>query len=276
MATWEKLMNIDRKWVYLGFVIVTALPLLFPFQLPMSMNPMTKVIYDEIEGLKPGEVVLFAMEYSASMYAELHPPMEAVYRHVMKRPGVKAVFFSTTTDSPLFAEQLIKDWTPKDKAYGEAVINLGFRAGGEAAITAVAEDVWKTFPTDYRGNKIDAMPMMSGIKSIKNIRLVIQNTGGSLGPLGWIRQVFIPSGVKIVSILGQDMAVSAYPYVNAGQIVGLVPGLRGSAEYEKLHGYTAKGAAGMGVQTLAMAYFMVFIILPNIGYLVLKGQKTGK
>ena len=71
----------------------------------------------------------------------------------------------------------------------------------------------------------------------------------------------------VATILGQDMALSALPYINSKQLSGLVAGLRGAAEYEKLLDIVGSGTAGMGAQSFAAVYFLALLVVANIGFL---------
>ena len=72
-----------------------------------------------------------------------------------------------------------------------------------------------------------------------------------------------------------------YAYLNAGQLVGMLGGMKGAAEYEHLlatrhpqlaklyrttHAFTA--TKGMDAQAVIHAVILVFIIVGNFAYLV--------
>ena len=64
-------------------------------------------------------------------------------------------------------------------------------------------------------------------------------------------------------------AVSApeyYPYYQSGQLVGLLGGLAGAAEYEKLVDVTGTATRGMDAQSLGHLAIILFIIIGNVLY----------
>ena len=71
-------------------------------------------------------------------------------------------------------------------------------------------------------------------------------------------------------------AVSApkyYAFVDAGQFVGLLGGMKGAAEYELLVGKSGKAVKGMGAQSLVHLLIIGLVIVGNIGYFVSRRKK---
>jgi hypothetical protein len=74
------------------------------------------------------------------------------------------------------------------------------------------------------------------------------------------------------------MAPDAYPYLQAGQIEGMMGGLKGAAEYENLIGRLGLGTRGMPAQSWAHVLVIVFIALGNVGFFVTRrrGREAGR
>jgi hypothetical protein len=65
-------------------------------------------------------------------------------------------------------------------------------------------------------------------------------------------------------------AVSApeyYPYLQAGQLKGLLGGMAGGAEYETLIRKPALATRGMDAQSLAHVFIALMILLGNLAFL---------
>jgi hypothetical protein len=269
----EKMRSIGRGWLYTGFLIITLLPLMFPIPFPVKVSATTQAMFNAVDALKPGDVVLYSAEFSADMSAELYPGYFAVFEHMMRKPGVKVVLMSNSTDGPMFIQKMLDTANMSGKQYGSDVVNVGYVGGGESTLAALCQDFQKTFPRDYYGADIKSLPLTANTKKATDFALIINDSAGGLGPVGWIRQANTAFGVKVATILGQDMALSAYPYIGSGQLVGLLAGLRGAAEYERIVGTVGKGTAGMGAQSTAALYFMLLLVLANVGYW---GTKAGR
>jgi len=53
MSLMEKLQNVDTRIIYIVLLITLSVPLLRPIGIPMQISPMTRAVYDIIEGLDP-------------------------------------------------------------------------------------------------------------------------------------------------------------------------------------------------------------------------------
>ncbi len=75
-------------------------------------------------------------------------------------------------------------------------------------------------------------------------------------------------GIGVTAVSAADV----YPYVETGQVIGLLAGMKGAAEYEILvqsNGYSEKkrtAVQGMDAQSLGHLFIMIFIIIGNVGY----------
>ena len=64
------------------------------------------------------------------------------------------------------------------------------------------------------------------------------------------------------------MAPDLFPFLQSGQMVGLLGGLAGAAEYETLVGRQDKATAGMSAQSMAHLIIVAFIIFGNMAFFV--------
>ena len=58
------------------------------------------------------------------------------------------------------------------------------------------------------------------------------------------------------------------PYVQSGQMVGVLAGMPGAAEYESLIGQKGSATSGMDAQSVAHLVIVLFIVLGNISYVI--------
>ncbi len=273
MNLMEKMQNVDTRIIYVVLLIVLSVPLLRPIGIPLQISPMTRAVYDIIEGLNPEkDVVLLSMDYSpgAGLDAEVCPV--AVVEHLMQR-GIKWIAISFgTTDGPMMTNRIIADLEQRGYKYGEDFANLGYMAGEENAVRLFALDCLSV-PTDVRGNKTSELPVMQGIKTIKDFAFVIQFSMGT--PEMWIRQVVDPMGVLFATGTVTVSVPSIVPYYNSGQVKGVMGGVSSAAQYELLCNKPGRGAAMMDAQSMGHLIIIFFIALGNIGYFMSKkGKET--
>jgi hypothetical protein len=68
-------------------------------------------------------------------------------------------------------------------------------------------------------------------------------------------------------------APAFYPFLDAGQLKGLIGGMKGAAEYENLLEQIGTASAGMDAQSVAHGMIIFFIIFANFFYFLGKRRK---
>ena len=64
------------------------------------------------------------------------------------------------------------------------------------------------------------------------------------------------------------MVSELYPFIQSGQLVGLMPGLLGAAEYETLIDTPEKATAGMSVQSFVHLLIFVLVVVGNVAFFI--------
>ena len=106
---------------------------------------------------------------------------------------------------------------------------------------------------------------MKDIKDLKDIGAIIEITPtGSLGT--WIGLVQGKYNTPLLYAPTAVMAPDAYPFLDSGQVSGLLTGVKGAGDYEQLTGTHTFGTRATGALSLVYALIIVFVILGNVGY----------
>lgn len=273
MGFWDKMQAVDRRVIYAVFLVALIFPMIKPIGLPLSYSDTTIAFFEEVEKLQAGDVVLMALDYSPGGSPDVHPQAVTVAQHLVQK-GVKMVFVSFWAAGPMYAEQIIQPYVASgDLVNGQTVANLGYISGGSTAIRSFGADVAGTQPRDFYNAPTASLPILQGIKDCRDFAVVIEFNSGSPGLGEWVQQVQGPLGVKILSGSVTVNVPTSMPYVDAGQVIGLLQGLRGAAEYENLSGNPGSAVAGMDAQSLGHIVVIAFIVLGNIAYFVTGGGK---
>ena len=255
---------LPRHFVFLGLFVVVAVSMALNIKIDVRVSPYTQQMYDYIESLPEGSVLMFSFDHEASSLPEIRPIALSVLRHAFKK-GHKIIGVSLFAEGTLIGYRLMNNTAKEyDKKYGEDFIYLGFRPQYIAAILSMGESIEKTYPQDYTGNDYNSLPLTQNIKNYDDIEAVISIADGSL-TTHWIEY----GGRYDINILGAVTAamVTTYdPYLASGQMKAMMGGLRGAAEYEKLIGIDGGGARGMLAQSSAHIYIIFLVILGNIFY----------
>ncbi len=256
-------MRFDRRYIFLAIAVAVAVPMLFPIGLPVAVTDETRQVYDRIENLAPGDVVMFSFDHEASSLPEVRPLAEAVLTHCFRR-GVKVIGLALFAEGAAVGYDILKDVGEReDKTYGEDYLYLGYRPQYSAAILGMGESIAEVFPADYDQTPYEELPLGQRVKSYADIELVVSVADGSL-PTYWVEYAQARYGQRIVAALTAVMVTAYNPYLEAGQLDGILGGLKGAAEYEKLLGQPAAGTRGMDAQSLAHLTIAILIILGNI------------
>ncbi len=276
MSLVEKIRNIDRRIIFTIIALAIIVPLLIPVGFPIKVSPSVRNLYDELESLHSGSKVLISFDFGASTYPEIYPMSMAILRHLFKR-GVKPIIMGLWPEGVPFAERALAVTTEEaGKVYGEDYVNLGFKAGGIVVMQALGRSIEEAFPEDAYGTPIGDIPLMKDVRNYDDITMVIDLSAGDPGIPAW---VMIAQGRFGKKVGGGCTAVSApqyFAYLQAGQLVGLMGGMKGAAEYETLIKKKDLGTAGMDAQSVAHVVIVIFIIIGNITFFVERARRGKK
>ncbi|MCL5037934.1 MAG: hypothetical protein M1269_12610 [Chloroflexi bacterium] len=266
----EKLANLDRRIIFLFVGLAVLIPIIFPLGLPNAVSQPVQNIYDFVETIPEGSLVFISFDYGPSTKIECEPMALAVTKQLFRR-NIKVVGWALWPEGASMARNVF-DVTGKEynKKYGVDYINLGYKAGGSITIKEIGEDIRSTFPQDVDNISIDKYSVMDGVKNYKNFKLGVSVSAGVPGLREYI---VVANSIFGVPIAGGCTAVSApemYPYLNSKQMVGLMGGLKGAAEYETLMNYVGDASKGMDAQSIAHLLIVLFVIMSNIIFFMQK------
>lgn len=268
----EKMMQIDRRWIYLAIGLAVIIPAAIHFLVPVSVTPEVRGIYDFVEGLGPNDYLFVAMDYDPSSMAELNPMAEAVLKHAFMRDR-KVVIVTLAQFGPGMVEGITQRLAAEyNREYGVDYAFLGYRPYPAITIMLMGTDFRVPFPQDYYGTDLDSLPMMRGVKNFNSVKGVIDLTAGNTADM-WIvygnGRYNFPLAIGITGVMAADY----YQYLQSKQIFGIIPGVKGAAEYEELIKIPGEGKEQMSYQLVAHSVIILFIVLSNIAYFATRRQK---
>ena len=263
---WEKLLHIDRRFIYLLLLVVVLLPLLLNWKLPPGYtNPNTQALYDYVEKLPADTPVMIAYDFDPATSPELRPMATALTLHVMRKHQ-RLIAMTFVPGGVLLADQVLNEVAQKEgRTYGTDYVNLGFNPNVQAVLLGMGENIKRVFVLDTRENPTATLPVLRGVHDYKQLGLIIDLTGTGLTG-AWIafahQRFHAPVGAGVTSVVAMDM----YPYLRTHQLVGLLNGIAGSAEYEKLLGVTGDGMLAMPAVTAVHLLMVVLVLVGNLAY----------
>jgi hypothetical protein len=281
MRFWEKVMAIDRRWVFLMIALAVFIPFLKPLRLPLVVTKPVQDIFDEIENIPPeGPPLLISTDYAPSTAPELDPMLHGIFRHCFASKRRVLIIGGLYPQGAGMAQAGLDFILPEfpDVKRGEDYVFLGYQPGVGTVILTIGEELRRTFPTDAYNTPIDSLPMMKDVHNFDDIAFVISLSGSSIPKL-WVSYAGARYGERIGVGTTAVSAAEYYAFLDSGQFVGMLGGLKGAAEYERLvkeAGYTrARQTAtiGMDAQSIAHLVILFLIIIGNIAFFASGGHR---
>ena len=268
-----KLGKVDRRWIFLMIALMVLLPLLYPISLPIRATATTQQVYDAVEKLPHGSKVLLSCEYSPSTKPEIHPMVVSFLRHCFRNKH-KIYITCLWPDGQFMAEEALEEVGKEyDLKYGEDYVLLGFRPGNEAVVKGIVSDLRKLYTIDSKGTKVTEIPMMEGINKFEDFDFLFSGSAGSPGSIDWVQYAADPTGIPMSTGTTSIQVNEVMPYVQSGQVQGILAGMPGAAEYEALIGVKGIGTSGMDAQSVAHLVIVLFIVLGNIGFFIERSRE---
>ena len=274
-APWhERWQRLDRRWLFLSLVVVSVIPFIHSPALPLGVFWDTRGLYDVIEASPDDSTVLVIANWGPGSKGESEPQTEAIIEHLFQ---VGAPFLITGFDvnGPLLTNDIALARAQRyGRRYGEDWANLGFWPYEQAALLSFADDLHSVRPTDYQGTPVAQLPVVAPVRSMRGIYLVVIIGAGGASDydpwLGLIQPRFRFRGTDLVQVAYAGTGVTgplAYPFLDTGQLAGLLVGLRGAAEYQGLIGsLSADVERRMWIQSLGHLLLIGLVLAGNLAY----------
>jgi len=261
--------KVDRRWIFLVIGLAVLLPLFFPLGLPIRATNATQRVYDAVDDLEPNSKVLVSFEYGPSTKPEIHPMAIAILRHLFTN-NQKVYVTCLWPDGQFMAEDALTEIAEQEfgLTYGEDYVLLGFRPGNEAVVKGLVSNLRKLYTTDARGTLVDQIPMMANVNRVKDFDFIFSASAGYPGTIEWVQYAADPTGVPMSTGTTSIQVNDVMPYVQSGQVKGILAGMPGAAEYEALIGSPGIGTSGMDAQSIAHLVIVIFIVFGNITYFI--------
>ena len=283
-----KLGQIDRRFIFLLIGLSVLIPLLKPgwVNIPIKTTSNSKIVFDELNNLKAGDKVLVSFEYGASTKPEIHPMSVAVLQHLFAN-GVKVYTVPLWPEGLMMAKFALEEVLSSNLFQAEEhidYVSLPYKAGGEIIIRGIATDMRSIFTQDVNNILLKDIPMMNNVNNITDFDFVFDLSAGVPGNAEWVQFACDEYNIPLSSGCTSIMVTDAIPYVESGQIRGILAGMPGAAEYEQMvFKYLnenknipvdpGKATSRMSAQSIAHLLMVIFILFGNISYYLIRRKK---
>jgi len=110
--------------------------------------------------------------------------------------------------------------------------------------------------------------MMDEIQNLNDFAYIYSGSAGYPGTFEWVKYGGDPTGVPMSSGTTSVQVNEVIPYVQTGQLIGLLAGMPGAAEYEKLIASPGIAIQGMAAQSFAHIVIVIFIVFGNLAFFI--------
>lgn len=263
------LINIDRRVIFVFVFLGVAAPLLMDLHLPIKPTPTVRSVHTEIERIAVEDSdrpVLLSFSFGASTQPEMSPMIRSVVRHLFSRK-LKVIGICLWPEAVGIAQPIMDELAAEyGMEYGRDYAFLGYKPGAQAVILNLGQSLAGTFPFDTEGTPVGDLGVSADVGNLRDFSFVFDFAAGDSIEFWWI-----PYGQEKYrfSFAGGCTAVMApdlYPFLQSRQMVGLLGGLAGAAEYETLVGVPGLATTGMQPQSVTHIIIILFIIVGNAVY----------
>lgn len=258
-----------RQVIYALIVVAVIVPLLSKWPSSFTATPQPRKVYDFIENLEPGSHVLMAFDFSPDSKAELYPMSVALLEHCFRK-GLIPIAMTHWPQGVGMAKKALAEVAAKHgKTSGVDYALLGFKPGYVNLIINMGEDLKGAFPEDLDGQPTETMIALEGVETLRDIDLAIDLAAGTTVD-AWVMYGSDRYDFPLVAAPTAVATPRCYPFVQSKQLVGLLGGLRGAADYEQLLGQPGKATELMPAQTVTHLLLIVLILGANVRFIIRK------
>jgi hypothetical protein len=256
--------RLDRRWIYGIMGLLVLLPLLWPLNLPLESSPPVRAYHDTIAALPAGSSVLMSCDFDPASGPELEPMMRTTLRHLFRK-HCKVVVVVLYPGGARLVDGIVQDVARTSRQLdGVDYVNLGYKAGNEAVMVLMGQSIRGVFPRDHNGRDVALLPIMQSVRNYSSCALLVSLSVGYPGTKEYVQQVQARFHIPMVAGVTAVSAPTLYPYLQTGQLSGLLGGMAGAAEYEDLRLERGMASRGMDAQSLAHLFIALCIVLGNL------------
>lgn len=261
----ENLERLDRRWLFLVMGLLVAGPLIKPLALPLFVSAPTRGFVDTMDELPDGSTVLMSCDYDPGAKPELVPMTRTALRQLFRK-NCRVIVTVLWPGGSVLVDQVVRETAAEFPGKQDRVdyLNLGYKSGNEAVMVLMGQGIANAFPLDNAGRDTRSAPIMTGIRDYGSLPLLIAISAGYPGTKEWVQQVQARFHIPMISGCTAVSAPEYYPYLQSGQLKGLLGGMAGAAEYEKARGEKGTATKGMDAQSLAHFFVALCILLGNL------------
>jgi hypothetical protein len=208
------------------------------FPLPGAVPNETIGAIRAVESVPADAPVLLVFDYQPSTVGEMEATGASLLDHLLLLKHPHLVLLSTSPTGSALAERFMSTALAQ-RAYARNLqyLDLGYLPGGLTGVYAFAQNPSATVPLGADSKPVWQSAILSPITRFSDFAAVIVLTDSVEAGRTWIEQTALSRGKSLMVIAASAQAGPMFlPYVDSGQVSGIVSGVNGAAGAEQANG----------------------------------------
>lgn len=226
---WLRMTIFALLLIVVGFFLFAGTSVMY---IPLSVTAGTAQALNIVrEELLPDAAVLMVFDYQAAFAPELEASAAPLVDHMMLLKHPRLTLLASKPSATGLSERFMHNTQP-----GQSYVNLGYLPGDAAGALAFVENPRSAKPAIVDGQSQWETPALQGVTLVSDFAAIFLLTDEADTARIWIEQLHNRRGAtRLVLISSSQAGPLLVPYMESGQIDGLVVGLEGGAPIEKVN-----------------------------------------
>lgn len=281
-GTGRRLESLKIRWLFLALFLAVTLPVILDFAWPagsVMMLPGVEESYQTIESLPNNAQVLAYWAYDPSTAGEMDLVTLPVATHLFQRQAAISAI-TQLPGAPATAQRVLErarlQWQQNENltvaAQGRSMPSIAYLPGGASTLGLVAQD-----PSNFQIDTI-AMQNTSPWQAGTTPDLMLVFAAHADDVQNWLEQVQPGLTTPVVAVVAAGADPVLRPYLDSGQLSGLVSGYDGGFNYQRLMDEAAKRNSDgrydfyLVLQDWGALVFFLAIVLGNFAAILRRGE----
>jgi hypothetical protein len=230
------------RWAVAGLLLLFLMIPIFAgtqiFPLPAGVPNETLAAVQVVEAIPADAPVLVVFDYEPSTVGEMEAAAGPLMDHLLLLKHPHLALVSTSPTGAALAERFMST-TLADRGYqrGLQYVNLGYLPGGLAGVYNFAQNPTLVIPLGVDSTPVWGSALMQNVTRLSDFAAMLVLTDSEESGRVWIEQTALSRGnAALVVVSSAQAGPMLLPYVQSGQVNGLVAGLSGASGVEQANG----------------------------------------
>lgn len=208
------------------------------FPLPSQVPNETGAAIQSVNAISEGAVVLAVFDYQPSTVGEMEATGSSLVDHLLLLKHPRLAIISTSPTGAALAERFMSTaLAARNYQRGTQYVDLGYLPGGLAGVYEFAQNPTVAMPLDVDRSAVWQSALLQGVTHLSDFATVIVLTDSADSGRTWIEQTALSRGnTPMIIVSSAQAGPMLMPYVDSGQVAGLVSGLNGAVGAEQANG----------------------------------------